>query len=627
MKKIFFYFLFICFCKTNFYGQLNLNIENVYSYSTENSNFSNEWQYLSTDVFLLNPNMFEKLLTELTDGESKSKKKLQYLYLSISVNNENFLGENKFVEYPIYNFKIKKKNKGKYKYSIETNDAESLRIIDKYPLLKTEENLIEAKINGFVILENQENIINNLIANNLLNISSISPNKMILSLVGEYGKLLQNSVKGISYKFTYGINLYKENNKNIKLHSLKIYVFKPSSETNSFFIKSKKNKLNNFFKKNTLFLEKNFLSKKISYRKYPYLVIANYRSIYKSETMSNYNDIDEESLKEDELKIRNLKKKKQIDKEIYNQEMEYLSFLKKINEIKTEIESFKKAKTKGKEKKISSKLKIILMNYKNIKNKIEFYENNFKNKTTYLNIFQTKYIDMFNFLSANFENEKELKNVKNIINIIDFLNKNFEKISKKQKERNNYLKILHNLDLKFFIKSLEEKSIKKYIEKLEEIEFNMNFKNDLKKLNSAKIDSLNLYLIDSLNKNIQKTFCKKCKTNVKKITGNFEKNLFNKNLEEFSNNFFEISILSERVEKNLKIDSIQKKLGIAKNIISRKHKNLRKKIISIDEKLNQNFDSKSKEELQILQKNIFVSLYEIKNSYDKICKNYEFLLF
>ena len=639
MKKEILSFIFLSFLPFFVCSQISISVENVMNYNTEKTNFSNEWQYLSTDVYLLNTHLFEKLLTQLTENKDKKNKNLQYLYLSISVKNEKFFHNTQAIEYPIYNFKIAKNKKGKYKYNINSSAVESIRIIDKFPLSSTYDNTIDATIKGMAVLyDNNKNlIINQLIAQQLLNISTISPTKIALSLIGEYGKLLQTSQKGINYQFTYGINLYKEKNPQMKLHSLKIYVLKPNNETKTQFTKAKEENIKQFLDTKKYTLQKNTLQKNISYRHYPYLIIANYRSIYKSETVSNYTEIDKEKLKENELEIRNLKKKDLINEEIFNQEMEYIAYLKKINEVKEAIKTFKKYKNKGKKKQIKERLPIILDKYKSLSNKLKFYETNFQNNTTYLNVFQTKYIDTYNFLSSELESDKDLKMCKELISLTLFLDKNISSKINDAIWRNKYLQILNHLDFEtYFSNTNEGKKIKTYLKQLEEKEFENNFSNLVNQLNKSKIDSSFLFLKDSLKTKISISFCKKCKEIGEQTILNFDKKhqLYeekklhdkqNKKLQNHADELFSFFILLECVEKKLQDTIIIKKLGIAKNAVFRKQKKLKEKIILLDEKINLAKDEKSFEKVTILLKEIEDLFQEIKLSYDMLCKYYDFL--
>jgi hypothetical protein len=74
--------------------------------------FSHEWQYLSSDLYLLNAQKFSDLLNDIaslnSNGKRRRKKlgseKLQSLFIKANIKNLKFFGGD--VVYPIYSFRV-----------------------------------------------------------------------------------------------------------------------------------------------------------------------------------------------------------------------------------------------------------------------------------------------------------------------------------------------------------------------------------------------------------------------------------------------------------------------------------------------------------------------------------------
>lgn len=109
---------------------------------TSNFNFTGEWQYLSTDIFLFNGDKFSSLINELdfgNTGPKRNKRKksnpeqeqLEYLFITASLKNAKFLGDNDITD-PLYNFQISKDRE--YQTFVSDN-IDYVRIIDNLPAI------------------------------------------------------------------------------------------------------------------------------------------------------------------------------------------------------------------------------------------------------------------------------------------------------------------------------------------------------------------------------------------------------------------------------------------------------------------------------------------------------------
>ena len=91
------------------FAQQNIETRLGYSYN-DKFEFSDEWQYLSTDIYLFNGGQFNRVLNELESGVKKKSKKnyayeLEYLFITAQLKNLKLFGNDQIV-YPLFNFHI-----------------------------------------------------------------------------------------------------------------------------------------------------------------------------------------------------------------------------------------------------------------------------------------------------------------------------------------------------------------------------------------------------------------------------------------------------------------------------------------------------------------------------------------
>ncbi|HEY4649988.1 MAG TPA: hypothetical protein VIG72_01185, partial [Pontibacter sp.] len=214
-------------CSQQLFAQKNIETRLGYTY-TDKFEFSDEWQYLSTDIYLFNGSKFTRVLNELEQGVKKPKKRyrqqLEYLFITAQLKNMKLFGNDEIV-YPLYNFYVNQENNN-YKTQVSDN-LEVVRIIDKMPLSSTQNN-IDATINAKAVTNDEGDQVFNLVANQLVNLSKLTtPTGAVLSLVGEFGNLLSTRTRKREYRFSSTIRLYEGQDFDTRLHSVKVYVFVP----------------------------------------------------------------------------------------------------------------------------------------------------------------------------------------------------------------------------------------------------------------------------------------------------------------------------------------------------------------------------------------------------------------
>ena len=102
LKHLFRFALFSLLLSLPAYSAAQTNIEPYLLYSdTVTFPFTSEWQYLSTDIFLFNPDKFGDVINELdfyeyAAGKKRRKKKkspqewIEYLFITASLRNVRF---------------------------------------------------------------------------------------------------------------------------------------------------------------------------------------------------------------------------------------------------------------------------------------------------------------------------------------------------------------------------------------------------------------------------------------------------------------------------------------------------------------------------------------------------------
>ena len=170
-------FLFLLY--NSVFAQENIKTFAAYKQKV-NFEFSSEWQYLSTDLYLLNSDKFAYLINQIAmTGSGKKKKRsgndyIQSLFIQATIKDIKFFGGD--MVYPIYSFQIQKDEK--YTTQIADN-AGVIRLIDNLPL-NASKDYINAEISGDIITNNNKNQFLMLVAKQLQNISRFSqPNTAV----------------------------------------------------------------------------------------------------------------------------------------------------------------------------------------------------------------------------------------------------------------------------------------------------------------------------------------------------------------------------------------------------------------------------------------------------------------
>ncbi len=499
-----------------------------------NFSFTDEWQFLSTDIYLFNKTKFGNLINKLgVEPEIKRKKivreQVELITITAKVVNAQYF-DGRDVIYPLYNFRVNYDPKSKYKTNI-SDDIEVIRILDNLPLNSSKE-FVDAIIEGETITASQSGEILSMISKQLINLSKVTnPSAAVLTIVGELGNYLESSSRKKSYRFSSTIRLYDDTKFNKKLHSINIYTLKPSNlleiddfntEKISAFIDSLK------FEQNVE-ISRNMLSKLIDYKRFPYLVVVNYKSKYIPQAVVedkiNYSYIEEYS-----QRIYKACKAGINTDLVCNQEEELIEFMKIFAEFKLQKENYELNNKNNITDEINKNVFIILRLYVKLLNTYENRKHEFKNIPVFENDFKPTYESIIFTAESYLHSSEKLTNIKELIKTqVDLRHKNISKL--KEKEAEKYLSILYSIKLPDVQGNTDEyKEIVKLIKKIE-LNLYQNFyqqKND--KLSKLQADSSNYQYFNSVRIKINESKCTYCKdklnTTLEKYKKEYDKYLY-----------------------------------------------------------------------------------------------------
>ena len=291
--------------------QTTVEAQKVY-YGTSDFDFNASWQYLSTDLFLVNMSTVENLLNAAWSGD-KWKKEIQSVFITAKLNGSIFNG----LTYPLYNFTVSEDKQGKV-YASDTYDG--IQIINNMPL-SGKGNSISSEISLEVITKSKANRIAEFVQKQLavlMSIKSWTDVKNVLQQ--ELAKLASGQTK---YSFNSTIQIYDDMASKRKIHSIGVYMFCPGGKSVNIDSETKSE------------LDRILASGKIpawngtvKNAEYPYMVVVNYKSMYKSD-LDTKGEITADAVSQRRQKIEESYNNKEIFPEIYEQEKWLNGYLEK----------------------------------------------------------------------------------------------------------------------------------------------------------------------------------------------------------------------------------------------------------------------------------------------------------
>ncbi|WP_276497938.1 hypothetical protein [Pontibacter litorisediminis] len=521
MRKIISALIILLVSQQATFAQRNIETRLGYSYNDEYQ-FSDEWQYLSTDIYLFNGNKFTRVLNELETGSRKPKKKygnvLEYLMITAQLKNMKVFGNDEIV-YPLYNFAIDQ-DKNDYKTQV-SDHQEVVRIIDKMPLGSATNN-IDAAINAKAITNGQSDQVFNLVANQLMAISKLTtPTGAVLSLVGEFGNLLNSRASRKEYKFSSTIRLYEGQDFDTRLHSVRIYVFVPSDVKK---VDIKTVKLTDYLQKNPNKLDRRQLEEMTGYKDYPFMVVANYKSLYKMDVLTG-DEVTLDLIEKRKLKIQTAYDQQLINDETFRQEKLFVEFLRSFADMKQNLNTYRLNYRNNSADINAKNLFGIVQEYKRLRGIFDAREKEFARNSTYQNIFRSEYESILTNADLYLEADHNLKNGKLLVNTLREL-ENDPKSWNTPEKREAALARLYAIELpkkEVLSASVEGEAIVRLTQKLEEQQYSEVFQKDVQRLGATEANDETMAQRNTLLEKASASKCQTCREKVREAITDYNK--------------------------------------------------------------------------------------------------------
>lgn len=520
MRKIIL-FLFFLLVSQQILAQKNIETRLGYSY-TDDFEFSDEWQYLSTDIYLFNGNKFNRVLNELERGVKKTKKRyrnqLEYLFITAQLKNMKLFGNDEIV-YPLYNFYVNQDNKS-YKTQVSDN-LEVVRIIDKMPLSSAQNN-VDATINAKAVTNDEGDQVFNLVANQLVNLSKLTtPTNAVLSLVGEFGNLLSTRTRKREYRFSSTIRLYEGQNFDTRLHSVKVYVFVPNDVKT---VTIKPVRLADYLSKNPNKLERRMLEEMTNYKDYPYMVVVNYKSLYKMDVLTG-DEVTLDLIERRKQKIQTAYEQKLVNDETYRQEKLFVEYLRVFAEMKQHLNIYRLNYRNNSPEINAKNLFAIIQEYKRLKTTLDAREKEMVSNSTYNNIFKPEYEAILANADLYLDADHNLKNGKMLVNTLRELENNLSAYNTAEK-REAALAKLYAVELPrpdLLSASVEGEAIVRLRNRLEDMQYSAVFEKEVKKLEDTPASDESLLMRNALQDKANASNCMSCRDKVRDAVTAFNK--------------------------------------------------------------------------------------------------------
>ncbi len=594
--------------------------------------FTDEWQYLTTDIYLFNGETFTKVINELGDKRRRRRRDdeyFEYLLITAKIKDVKLLGNDEIV-YPIFNFHID--NSGRDYKTFVSNNLEVIRVIDKLPLTSEEDN-IEAEIRTEAITNNQSGQVMQMIASQLVNISNITnPTNAVLSLVGEFGKFIECNTGRKEYKFNSTIRLYEGHNFNMRLHSVRIYSLVPSKSDD---LNIPVEKLQQLLEtEDNMEINRRRLNDLINFDQYPYLIIVNYKSLYKLDVITG-DEITQEVIEKRKTKIEKAYRLGLIRDEPYRQEKYFIEFLQKFNEMKSSINLYKLNNEIRNTDAIPKNLFAIIQNFRRLKSTYNLRLKTFKHNPTFQRLFKSEYDAIFANAQLYLEGDANLKNSKEFVNtIFELEQQNIASLN--APEREAHLKKLYTIDLpnkEFLSSSIEGQTITKLISQLETKQYYDIYERDINKLRNTKANDVTIEQRNQLMNKIKTTNCEFCREKALTVINDFnkryEKYLIEKQkhkrdslLRAADEKLFLFFKKEDIVSKNLEKEESDDLLGSGKDRFLAKHKDLIAKTKRLETMIGEKPEFEKLSDLHEYMSTIENLVESIAAGYASICQIY-----
>lgn len=466
-------------------------------------NFTEDWQYLSTDLYFFNGQNTNNLLDILWQNDKKKRKTIQSVLITSKLNDKPFNG----ITYPLYNFICDKDAKLNI-----INTKEKISIIDNLPISLLENDKIDSEISMHVVTQENRNQIFEFALKQLKDFPKLTtPLSAAKTLVSELGNFISSRDAGKEYVFNSTIMLYEgENSEYKKIHSAYAYIFYPSNIEKPICDEKTSLKFKNYIE-NAEKINFDTLSKIFDYN-FPYIVSVNYKSQYVSPKI-NFDKISEKEIFKRELAIEDMNLSENIVKN-ESKLNKYLNYYLQISSLAKKFSS----NYNNSNKNTKTNMAVEALNtFLNIKKNSQKQPSDPIFKTCFIK----QYNNVDNEIVKNINTDNDLKHIYYISQLIEKYNNNLP-------EDNDYETDLETIYTYFPPENSTPNSIKKLTEKIEQKIFELDFAENLKTLDQEN----NALVYQEIISDTTHTSCISCKTKAKEIIENYEVNNRIKNYNE-----------------------------------------------------------------------------------------------
>jgi len=629
MKKILIFFLFITFYSLVFSQQF-IQTTKVFSKKT-NFTFSNEWQYVSTDLYLFNSSRFNSLINSINPENKKKKNRDVIKNILVTVQLEG-MGELDKLTYPLFNFVVTENEAGDLVAQVAEPDV--IRIVDNYPIASLKD-YIGAKVNVSIYSDKNKSDIYKFIAEQLSNVSSFTTfntTDAALKVVGEIGKLMKSDATGKQYQFESTIRFYDDQNFNRRFHSISVFAFHPSTLKQVAFDTVAISRFLDTTKIVTL--EKQVLKKYLTHTNYPYIVAVNYRSKYIPQISDDINfDMLKMRFARNEMNYEN----KLISRDVYLQEQSLIQFLEIYAQFLLDLNKYEldyKAKIT---EDFTIQLFIVMQDYWKMLNTNKTFMQTFAGNPLYETEFKPLYKRYLTQTSIKFESNSALRGVREHVETI-FELENTKNLKLDSLMRESYLQKLKVTKMPpREAKSEEVLLTQKWILNLEKEQFTYFYLPIINLYSKLPVSSSSFEIIQKIYIESTTSNCELCKEKVtifyEEFLVKYEKLLFqnenialNKTIQETQLKILDFSkrqnIISMNLE-NINQRETNEHLILITNLLQEsvnQRIELSEKINSKNNFSNYNDVKLYNDEILILSNKIEINLLSICNTNPELCK-------
>lgn len=511
MKKIFFSIIITAMLWITSFAQSDINTKLLFE-ETTNTEFTSEWQYLSTDIYLLNTSRFERLINDIDNDKKRLFKKnneIEFLTITTKLQNLMYFGKSEIV-YPIYNYKVSTDGVTA-KDSRNSNTREVIRLIDNLPVSSVDD-VVEAKIEGKAVTKNRKTELLNVISDQLINISNFrSTTDAAFYLVGEMGQFMKSLISSTDYQFSSTIRLFEGDDFSQKLHSVKVYALLPPGRN----AHVRSDGLSELVQAEDPVINRLVLEDLIKYGSYPVIVVVNYKSKYQMPVIVG-EEVTPEMIAQRKTKMKDDFDNGLINEEIYRQEKAFTEYLETFSKLNKNLESYSLALQMGNQFYISQTLFDIVTNYREMLTIRQSRNTEYEGISAWETIFKPEYESILRNADVYMEKDRNLKSCRTIAENLFLMNLN-DSVLENPGRREDFLNAFYAVDLPedgYLQASVVGKEILAQINILENRHQRDIFYPQMKTLKMMAVNDSSQSYRNNLLAEVNRSSCKVCKMQV-----------------------------------------------------------------------------------------------------------------